>query len=93
MKKTKPSNMPIATFGDGRLVYEYQIRNLEGSLLTHIESLGLPDKQETAFKEVFKGIFYRALYQESKYLWGDLTGEIEKQVAEVSENRHGTLVK
>lgn len=41
---------------------------MEGRVLTLIESIGLPEKQETATKEIFKDFFYPFAYEKSCYL-------------------------
>lgn len=56
---------------DGRVIYSYQIGELEGKLLTLIESLGLSEKQEKAVKDVFRDTYYRIVYGETAYIYGD----------------------
>lgn len=56
---------------DGRAIYDYQIRELEGKLLTLIEGVGLGEKQDKAVKDMFRDIFYRAMYQETPLIAGE----------------------
>lgn len=65
---------------DGRVVYDYQISQLEGRLLTLIESLGLRESQESAVKDMLKGIVREIMYTESTYVFGEYLHEaIQKQ--------------
>lgn len=73
MKKEK-SPLPLNSVGnqDGRVIYDYQVSHLEGRLLTLIDGLGLRESQETAVKDMLKGILRTALFVESYYVYGDL---------------------
>ena len=57
---------------DGRVIYDYQIGNLEGKLLTLLESFGLRESQEAAAKDMLKSILRTSLYGETYYVYGDL---------------------
>ena len=74
---------------DGRVIYEYQIRNLEGKILTFIESLGLRESQEKSAKDMFKEFFYRDMYMETAYVYGDLLQPAIKKSKEMQENGAG----
>lgn len=67
---------------DVRVIYPYQIQNLEGKLLTLIEGLGLSEKQETAVKELFKDTYYRTMYSETIYVFGEYAQPAIRQSAE-----------
>lgn len=57
---------------EGRVIYDYQIRELEGRLLTFIEMLGLRESQEKSAKDVFRDMFYKGLYQETIWIRGEM---------------------
>ena len=40
------------------MFYPYQQSDLVGQVLTFAESLGMPEKQEKAFKDTLKGMLY-----------------------------------
>lgn len=72
MLKSSKANVPsLGVPMDGRIIYDYQIQSLEGRILTFIESLGLRESQEKSAKDIFRGIFYPALYLETEYVWGE----------------------
>jgi hypothetical protein len=67
---------------DGRVIYDYQIQQLEGRILTFVESLGLSPSQEKAAKDIFRDVFYQAMYFQLKYVWGpELQEAIQKSRA------------
>jgi len=47
---------------DARIMREWEIRDHVGKLLTHLESLGLPEKQEKAIKDLIKQTTWRDLW-------------------------------
>jgi len=47
-----------------RILHEYLIAEIEGQVLTFIESLGLSPGQEKAAKDMFRTIYYR-IYNET----------------------------
>jgi hypothetical protein len=81
-KSLPPSGIPM----DGRVIYHHQISELEGKLLTLIESLGLKEKQEESVKNMFRDIYYRVVYYELEYLGGiQINKAIEDWVKENGE--------
>lgn len=70
-KKKESVDAPPSIPMDGRIIYDYQIQSLEGKILTFLESLGLPSKQEEAVKEMFRDIYYRQMYFETDYVYGE----------------------
>lgn len=67
-----PDGVPM----DGRVIYNYQIKELEGRLLTFIESLGLREGQEKSAKDIFRDILYRSLFNETLWVRGGLIGPV-----------------
>lgn len=58
MSKKQSSN--IGGFSQPvRILHDYLIPEIEGQLLTFIESLGLSQSQEKAAKDIFRTIYYR----------------------------------
>ena len=73
-KKNVQANLPAGTPMEGRVIYDYQIRDLEGRLLTFVESLGLRESQEKSAKDIFRDIFYSVLYQQTLRVSGEMLG-------------------
>jgi hypothetical protein len=82
-----PQSVPM----DGRAIYDYQIQSLEGKLLGFIESLGLPGKQEVACKELFKDIFYRTMYFETTYVYGEFLNPAIEKTRELNGDSNGRV--
>lgn len=59
---------------EGRVIYDYQIRELEGRLLTFIEALGLRESQEKSAKDIFRDVFYSIMYQQTVWVSGPVIG-------------------
>lgn len=77
-KKQVNEGVPIglsSSHVDGRMIFDYQVRSLEGKLLGLLESLGLTEKQEFAVKELLKDIFYRSMYFETEYILGEFVND------------------
>ena len=47
-------NIPMPEPNQARCVLVWRVSELQGVLLTHIESLGLPERQEKAIKSMIK---------------------------------------
>jgi hypothetical protein len=89
-KKQNP--VPLGTPMDGRVIYHHQISELEGKILTLIESLGLKEKQEESVKNMFRDVFYRIMYYELEYLGGiQINNAIQDWVKENGERGQRTL--
>lgn len=61
--------MNILNQDGGYVIRESQIKHLEGVLLTHLESMGLTDKQERAAKSLISQAVWDLL--EPSYTWVD----------------------
>lgn len=67
-KNTSPTTTEVTSNSDtvllasGYILLDYEIQHLEGQLLTLLESLGLREGQEKAAKDMFRGIYYRGVY-------------------------------
>lgn len=73
--------MPTGVATDGRVIYDYQIGELEGKLLTLIDSLGFDENREKATKDLLKGFLRQSLYCETRYVFGEFLNEaIKKQI-------------
>lgn len=79
---------PAGVSVGGYVVYEYDVKNLEGKLLTLIESLGLKDTQEKSVKSLFKDILYRSLYLDTIFVQGNILNEALKKNYEASKTSH-----
>lgn len=62
------SNQPVPnSVNEGSIIRSWQIRDLEGRILTLLETLGLSDKQEDAVKSLARQAVWKIL--EDNYLW------------------------
>ena len=73
---------PIAgtsLYSSGYILHDYAVQHLEGELLTFIESLGLRDSQEKAAKDIFRNIYYKAIYQSSQFITGEQANKVRTE--------------
>ncbi len=75
----KNVTVPLGAPMDARIIYPFQIQQLEGKILTFLESLGLRESQEKSAKDMFKDIFYRIMYFDTEYIGGD---EVQNAIRE-----------
>ncbi|MBC9882165.1 hypothetical protein G8O24_33090 [Bradyrhizobium sp. INPA01-394B] len=74
-KGIAPGDVPSGDPMDGRVIYPFQISDLEGRLLTFIEGLGLRESQEKAAKDLFRDIYYTIMWDRTHYVDGRCLNE------------------
>ena len=86
----KGNAVPLGNAMDGRIIYDYEISQLEGRILTMIESFGLRESQEKSAKDIFKDIFYRTIYFDIKQVHGEYLNEAIAKSRAKGEVGHGS---
>lgn len=87
-KENYPS--PVIGYSSGYVLFDYQISNLEGKVLTLIESLGLKDTQEKATKDIARDMIY-SLYRETMYITGESIEKAREMSKGCNQSRGSSL--
>lgn len=71
---------------DCYVVYDGSVGNLEGRVLTIIESLGLKDSQEKAVKDLLRNEIWQWTNAVSSFVWGEHADKIWELVWDCRKN-------
>ena len=76
-QKNQPKEEPL--WGWGIVLQDYNFQHFAGEMLTHIEALGLPEKQEEAFKSVFKSTFWGFIDRNGFYITAEQHNRVREE--------------
>jgi len=66
----------------------YEIRSIEGKLLTLVESIGLPQKQEEAIKSLVRQIIWNEVEKPFRaYIWEHEYGQLHDFIQSLEKSR------
>lgn len=89
MSKHTRGEVNTVGYGSGYIIQEYSVQHLEGRLLTLLESLGLPDKQETAAKGLFRQEAW-SLLNNAHYISNEQHSRVMEENAKLDQSRVGS---
>ena len=77
-KNVMPSNVASVGYGNAYVIYMDTPSQIEGKILTILETAGLPEKQEEAMKGLIRGAIWNTIHDNSVFISDTRHNEIRE---------------